>query len=158
MRISLFLASLLLAASAVAAPLPYDTATDAKADVQHALTAAKEEKLPVLLIFGANWCEDCRALDRALHTGKNAELMAQQFKVVKIDVGNFDHNLDLTAAYGNPTKKGIPAAVLLSADNQVLYATRGGELANARRMSETGIFDFFKAVAQPASPAAAGAQ
>jgi thioredoxin 1 len=35
---------------------------------------------------------------------------------------------------------------VLSADNKVLYATRAGELADARRMSDTGIYDFFQNV------------
>lgn len=150
-RIPLLLAGLMLSGAVLAATLPYDEKADAKAAVQHALADAKAAHVPVLVIFGANWCEDCRALDKALHSGKNADLMSKKFKVVKVDVGNFDHNTDLTAAYGNPTKKGIPAAVLLSPDNQVLYATKGGELANARRMSDSGIYDFFEKVAVPAT-------
>ena len=147
----LLLTLLLLAASAgSAAPLPYDESADAKAAVRQALASANSSKLPVLVIFGANWCEDCRALDRALHTLQNAELIQANFEVVKVDVGNFNRNLDLAAAYGNPIKRGIPAAVVLSPHNQVLYATRAGELANARRMSESGIYDFFKAAAQAA--------
>ena len=100
----------------------------------------------MLVIFGANWCADCRALDQALSTGKNAELVAREFKVVKVDVGNFDRNLGVAAQYGNPIKTGIPAAVVLSPGNQVLYATRAGELSNARRMSETGVYDFFRSM------------
>lgn len=146
----LFLLTTLAATFATAAPLPYDEAADAKAAIQHALTAAKADKVPVVVIFGANWCEDCRALDRALKAGPNAELMAREFKVVKVDVGNFDRNLDVTRTYGEPTKKGIPSAVVLSPDAQVLYATRAGELANARRMSESGVHDFFKDVVQNA--------
>jgi thioredoxin 1 len=135
----------LLSAAALAAPsLPYDATADAKAQVHSALVSAKADQVPVLLIFGANWCEDCRALDGALKEGKNAELIKQGFKVVKIDVGRFDHNLDIANEYGNPIKKGIPAAVILSADNEVVYATRGGELANARKMSDSGVYDFFK--------------
>jgi thioredoxin 1 len=65
-------------------------------------------------------------------------------------VGNFNRNLDVARAYGDPIKKGIPAAVVLSPDAQVLYATRAGELADARRMSESGIHDFFKGVVQAA--------
>jgi len=131
---------------AVAAPLPYNESADAKADVQQALAAAKADQRRVLLVFGANWCEDCRALDQALKSGRNAELVAHEFRVVKIDVGRFNRNLDLDQAYGDPIKKGIPAAVVLSADNRVLYATRAGELADARRMSDTGIYDFFDGV------------
>ena len=130
----------------VAAGLPYDEAANAKADVERALAMASTTKRSVLVIFGANWCEDCRALDASLKNTRNAELVAKEFVVVKVDVGNFDRNLGLAAQYGNPIKTGIPAAVVLSPGNQVLYATRAGELANARRMSETGVYDFFRSM------------
>jgi thioredoxin 1 len=152
----LFLAvalSATLAGVAGAADRPYNDAADAKADIQVALQEAAAAKRPVLLIFGANWCEDCRALDHALKTGKNAELMSHEFKIVKIDVGNFDRNLDVTTAYGNPTRKGIPAAVIVSPDNRVLFATRAGELADARRMSDDGVYEFFsKAAGEAGKP------
>ena len=138
----------LIATAAWAAPLPYDEAADAKADVQRTLGEAKKANMPVLVIFGANWCEDCRALDKALKTGKNAELVNREFKVVKVDVGRFDKNLDVAKAYGDPIKKGIPGAAVLSPDAKVLYITKLGELADARHMSETGIYDFFHAVTQ----------
>jgi protein disulfide-isomerase len=141
----------LLAAVAPAAPLPYDETADAQLALQQALASARADKVPVLIVFGANWCEDCRVLDAALKTGRNAEQIAREFRLVKIDVGRFDRNLDLVRAYGDPIKKGIPAAVVLSADNQVLYATRAGELADARRMSESGIHDLFQAAVQAAA-------
>lgn len=135
-----------LATAATAAPAPYDESADAKADLARALSTAVSTKKPVLLIFGANWCGDCRALDAALRAPASAGLLAREFVVLKVDVGHFDRNLDLTAQYGHPTKAGIPAAVVLSPGRQVLYATRAGELSNARRMSETGVLEFFQAV------------
>lgn len=147
----LFCLMMCVTACAGAATLPYDESANAKADLEQALSAARSSQRPVLVVFGANWCEDCRALDQALKAGPNAELMAQEFKVVKVDVGNFNRNLDVDRAYGDPIKKGIPAAVVLSPDGQVLYATRAGELSNARRMSESGIHDFFQGVVQAAS-------
>lgn len=137
-----------LGAAFLGAPLPYDESADAKAAVRQALAAAKSNHMPMLIVFGANWCEDCRALDRALKSGKNAALVAGSFNIVKVDVGNFNRNLDIVAAYGNPIKKGIPAAVVVSVDNTVLYATKAGELANARRMSDTGIYEFFRGISQ----------
>jgi thioredoxin len=44
-----------------AAPQPYDEKADAKADVQRALSDAKSSGMPVLVIFGANWCQERRA-------------------------------------------------------------------------------------------------
>jgi len=140
------LAALALAGGAIAAGLPYDDTANAKADVEQALATAGTTKRSVLVIFGANWCEDCRALDASLKSTRNAELVAKEFVVVKVDVGNFDRNLGLATRYGNPIKTGIPAAVVLSPGNQVLYATRAGELSNARRMSETGVYDFFRSM------------
>ena len=57
-KIPLILLGALLAAFAVAAPLPYDDSADAKAAVKQALAAAKQSRTPVFVIFGANWCED----------------------------------------------------------------------------------------------------
>ena len=143
-----------LAATAVlaAAPAPYDEKADAAADVQHALSSAQGEHRKVLLVFGANWCGDCRALDQALH-GRSGPLIDGKFEVVKIDVGNFDKNLDIDARYGHPIGNGIPAVVVIDASNKILYSTKGGELANARKMGDQGIFDFLvaKVAPQPAS-------
>ena len=141
-KILLSLAFSLAAGLAVAADRAYDESADAKAQIATALHDAAATKEPVLLIFGANWCKDCNALDHSLKTGRNAALMGK-FKVVKVDVGNFDHNVDISTAYGNATKKGIPSAVILSPDNTVLFMTRAGELADARTMSDDGIYDFF---------------
>ena len=150
MKVVLSLLAFMSTLAWAAGPAPYDESRDAKADVRQALAEARKTNAPVLLIFGANWCEDCRALDAALSTGRNAELVKSEYKVVKIDVGRFDRNTDLDTAYGHPTKKGIPAAVILSPQNEVLYATRLGELADARHMSETGIYDFFRKVTDDA--------
>ena len=141
-KLLLPLALALAAGFATAADRPYDESADAKSQIATALHDAAAAREPVLLIFGANWCEDCRALDHALKTGRNADLMGK-FKVVKVDVGHFDHNVDVSKAYGNATKKGIPSAVIVSPDNQILFMTKAGELADARRMSDDGVYEFF---------------
>lgn len=136
-----------------AAPLPYDESADARAAIRAALGAIGAGPRRVLIVFGANWCEDCRSLDQTLKSGRNAELMAREFEVVKVDVGRFDRNLGVAKAYGDPLRGGIPAAVVLSADERVLYATKAGELSNARRMSATGVYDFFNSVVRTARSA-----
>jgi protein disulfide-isomerase len=130
-----------LCCSVQAAPLPYDASANANADLQHALAAAQANHNDVLLVFGANWCPDCRELDKALK-GRSQGLIAGKFQLVKVDVGRFDKNLDLANKYGNPIRMGIPAVVVLTADNRIVYSSKGGELANARKMGDTGIYDF----------------
>ena len=124
----------------------YNESADAKAEVRQALAQAATTGVPVLVIFGANWCGDCKILDMALKQGVSAPLVAKEFKVVNVNVGRFDRNVDIAQSYGVPLKNGIPAVVVLSPKNEVLYLTRAGELADARNMGETGIYEFFKKV------------
>jgi thioredoxin 1 len=157
--LSLFAIALIasLPLPAPAAELPYDEHANAADDVDRALQAARDAHKEVLLVFGANWCPDCRALDMALHA-KGAAAVGQRFVVVKIDVGNFDKNVELAKRYQVPLRKGIPAAAVLGEDASLRYVTRSGELANARSMDDLAIADFLSHMdgGAPAGAAAAG--
>jgi len=144
---ALVLGSALAATSAFAASPAYDEAADAKAQIRASLADAKRANVPVLVVFGANWCPDCRVLDMSFKDGASAPLIRQHFKVVKVDVGRFDRNVDIAQAYGVPLKQGIPAVAVLSPTGKVVYTTRSGELADARSMGDQGIHDFFTRVA-----------
>lgn len=129
-----------------AADRPYDETADAKLAIKHALTQAATAHQKVIVVFGANWCPDCRMLDLAMTKGTSASLLARDFEVVHVSVGRFDKNLDIAKSYGVPLSQGIPAVAILSPANNVLYVTREGELANARYMGDSGIYQFFKRV------------
>lgn len=133
---------------AFAATGPYDESADAKAQIREALAQSKTDHRPVLVVFGANWCPDCRALDLAMKNGRNAELIGKEFRVVKVDVGRFDKNVGVAETYGVPLKKGIPAVAIVSPADRAIYATKAGELADARGMSEDGIYQFFRKAAE----------
>ena len=151
MRTLLATALMTLAGLSIAADQPYDEGADAKAEISKALAQAKEAKVPVLVVFGANWCGDCKMLDMAFKSGSSAPLINKSFKVVKVNVGRFDQNVDVAERYGVPLKRGIPAVAVLTSDGNVTYSTRAGELADARKMGETGIYDFFVKVAATAN-------
>lgn len=130
-----------------AATGPYDETADARSEIKAALAVTKASKMPVLVVFGANWCSDCRALDASFKSGPTATLVAKSFKVVKVNVGRFDRNVDIAETYGVPLKRGIPALAMLNSDGEVVFATRAGELADAQSMGEKGIHDFFARLA-----------
>ena len=142
------LAAILFLGMAHAASGPYDEAADAKAQIRAALSQSQVDKQVALVVFGANWCPDCRALDLAMKGGRNAELIGNEFRVVKVDVGRFDKNVDVAERYGVPLKKGIPAVAIVSPADRAIYATKAGELADARGMSEDGIYQFFRKAAE----------
>ena len=129
---------------------PYDESANATEQITAALKSAKAEHKAGLIVFGANWCGDCKMLDIEMHQGDLARLVNDRLSVVKVDVGRFDRNKDITSAYGNVVKKGIPSVVLLRADGSVAYQTDGGELADARKMGREGVTKFFTAMLEKA--------
>ena len=141
---SLFFA--FLAVGATAAENPYNETADAKREISQVLTQAVTTKTPIIVVFGANWCGDCKMLDSAMKKGASASLLSRDFKIVKVDVGHFDKNLDVAKSYGVPLAKGIPAVAILSIKSEVLYVTQEGELADARKLGDNGIYEFFKKV------------
>lgn len=130
-------------APAAAKWIAYDEGADAHADLRQALAAAASKGRKVLVVFGANWCPDCIVLDQSMKQGSLRPLVARDFEVVKVDVGRFKKNLDLAEQYGVPLKKGIPAIAVLDAQGRVVYATRDGEIGDARQMGEDGLAKFF---------------
>jgi len=152
--IARILGAVLVSIAAAAAAPPYNESANAHAEVAAALAASKAERKPLLIVFGANWCADCRALDVAMTRGEIARFTDSRFKVVKVDVGNFDRNLDITERFGNPTKQGIPAAVAVSPDDQVVYSTRRGELSSARSLGDAGILKVLKTALASGGPVA----
>jgi thioredoxin 1 len=131
---------------AAASDSPYNETADAKLEIKQAVAKAGTDQKSVIVVFGANWCGDCKMLDAAMKTGSSAPLLAHDFQIVKVNVGRFDKNVDLAKSYGVPLDKGIPAVVILSPVGKVLYVTKEGEVADARKMGENGVYEFFKRV------------
>lgn len=147
MKLLLALPLLLFTVALQAAEPVYHETADAGAEIQRAIAQAAESHRSVLVVFGANWCPDCRVLDAAFQQGPSAPLIAGKFQVVKVNIGRYDRNVELAQGYGVDLKRGIPTVAILSGKGEVVYTTREGELADARHMGDDGIFKFFEKVA-----------
>ena len=146
--ISSFLLSAILSLCAFAADAPvYDESADAQAQVSQSLAKAGAENKQVMIVFGANWCGDCKMLDGEFKKPALKALLDANYVVVKVDVNRFNKNLDVVKPYGDMIKKGIPSIVIATPANQLVYATNGGELADARKMGEAGVAEFFQKLA-----------
>ena len=122
---------------------PYDETADAHQQVASAIAAASKAQKNVILVFGANWCGDCRALNTQMHKDELAALIAANYEVVKIDVGRFNKYKDIAEKYHVPLAHGIPTLAVLDPGGNVLYAMDQGQFSNARSMSYESIRDFF---------------
>jgi protein disulfide-isomerase len=121
----------------------YDEGADAQAAIAQALQRVQGGPRQVLVVFGANWCGDCRVLDETMKTGRLKQLVDTRFEVVKIDVGRFDRNVQVAERFGVPLKKGIPTIAVVDASGRATFVTQAGELADARAMGEAGLIRFF---------------
>ncbi|MGW6706526.1 thioredoxin family protein [Streptomyces sp. NPDC054956] len=128
--------------TARALPRGYDAKRDAKADIQAALAEAAKDHKEVLVDFGANWCADCRALDVMFRSAQVEPLLRKDYVVVSVDVGKFDHNLDVAAQYVDLQTSGIPALVVLKSNGEPRTATNDGAFSSAATMNPGQVSDF----------------
>jgi protein disulfide-isomerase len=139
-----FLPLFLLAGAGFAADQPpYDEKADAHQQIATAIAEASKAQKNIVLVFGANWCGDCRALNEQMHKEELAALIATNYEVVKVDVGRFTKNKDIGEKYHVPLRHGIPALAVLDSGGNLLYAMDQGQFSNARSMSYESIRDFF---------------
>jgi hypothetical protein len=131
-------------AGADTAGLPdgYDGGRDAAADIKAALALSATDHRQVLLDFGANWCPDCRVLDKLFRSPEVAPQLTRDYRVVAVDLGRFDHNVELASQYVDLHTSGIPALVVLGPDGTVRTATNDGAFANARTMDAKAVSAF----------------
>jgi len=122
---------------------PYDEALDPFDQLARATIEAENNDRFLLLLFGANWCPDCRNLDHFMSEDPVKAIVDRNFVVLKVDIGNWDRNLDFLAMWESPIASGIPAAVVATPEYDILFATTAGELANARRLGADDLAEFF---------------
>ena len=134
---------LILTAASDAAKI-YDTKADGFKQIATALASAKKANKRVLLQFGANWCGWCHKLHLLFQVDKHiASELKGNYVVVLIDV-NKEHNKKVDEAYGNPTRLGLPALVVLDANGHQLITKDSGELEEGDHHSPEKVLAFLK--------------
>lgn len=119
---------------------PYDEQADARAELAKARQMASQQSKQVLVVFGANWCPDCRILERTvLLGGALGAHLAARYVRVKVDVGQFDRHMDIDRELGHPTRAGIPSLAITDAQGKVLRLVDARHLARAQHRGEDSI-------------------
>lgn len=122
----------------------YPADADAHKEIAQALQAAAKDHKRVLLVFGANWCFDCFALDYRFHQPNIEPLVDNNYHVVHVDIGQRDKNLDIAKKYNTPIE-GVPVVAVLSSQGKLLYSQKTHEFSTARSLDPQVIVDFLKA-------------
>ena len=126
--------------------------TDAMAKVDAALASADTNGKRVLLVMGANWCHDSRALAGWLETPRFQAMLADRYEVVFVNIGmpqtGDGHNLAIAKRFGLDTLPGSPNALVLSGDGTLVNAETATSWRNAASRSEDAIYDELVALAE----------
>lgn len=128
-------------------PYPYDENAPAKtvdARVADARARALREHKLLLVDLGGNWCGDCRVLYGTMQLPEVKRFVQDHYVAVTVDVGRFDKNLQVPAAYGLTKRlEGVPALLIVDPrTNKLLDAGHVAALADARHMTPQALADW----------------
>jgi hypothetical protein len=125
--------------------LPSD---DALADVGNAINAARESGKRVLVLMGANWCHDSRALASRVYQEPLKSLIDEQYETVFVDVGYLDKGKVVISSIGPPVYYATPTVLILDPDSgQLLNSRNRHQWGDANNISMEDSLEYFRLMA-----------
>ena len=97
-----------------------------------------------IIIFGANWCPDCRILEGTLMLPTVKEFIKKYYSILHIDVGKYDINMSLIEILGLEGQKGIPKVLIFDKKGMPVNLTTSDRWYTARESKTQEIFDYFQ--------------
>ena len=98
----------------------FQPSVDPLSDVQQALSRADNGDRLALVVLGANWCHDSRALASRLHRAPLAELIQQHYELVFVDVGFLDKGRAVLQQFGVAHFYATPTVLIIDPSNSQL--------------------------------------
>lgn len=117
--------------------------TGAVAAVAEALSDANLSGKHAIIVMGANWCHDSRALAGWFQTPRFQTLLQENYVVRYVDVGQKDRNIEIAKGFGLESIVGTPTIVVTDSNGEVLNLDTAPTWRNAASRDEDAIFDYF---------------
>lgn len=130
---------------------PFVESADASRDIAAAMMAAVvEDGKKIIVVMGANWCHDSRALAGWFATPRFATMLDERYRIVYIDSGSPQtgkgRNLDIAKRLGFKKMKSTPLVMVLSSDGKLLNSRKDAlSWRNAASRGEDDIYRYFAA-------------
>lgn len=125
-------------------PLPYDGNEISVEEVNKFLSQSIAENKKPIIIFGANWCPDCRIFSGTIDIPKINEFIETYFNILYIDVKRYEINMNLIEYFDIPAEEGIPRVLVFDFNKNVINKSSTTEWRTARDRSSQDIFNFFQ--------------
>jgi hypothetical protein len=126
--------------------LPTD---DAMADLTAALDAARESNRLLLVMMGANWCHDSRALASRIYEEPLSTIINEHYETLFVDVGFLENGKDVISSLGSPVYYATPTVLIVDPlSGQVINASNRHQWANAASISMEESLEYFREFAK----------
>ena len=125
-------------------PLPYDGNEISVEEVNKFLSQSIAENKKPIIIFGANWCPDCRIFSGTIDIPKINEFIETYFNILYVDVKRYEINMNLIEYFDIPAEEGIPRVLVFDFNKNVINKSSTTEWRTARDRSSQDIFNFFQ--------------
>lgn len=123
----------------------YFPADDAMADLAASFASARENQRLLLVIFGANWCHDSRALASRLYQEPLASLINEHFETLFVDIGYLEKGKEVISSLGVPVYYATPTVLIIDpVTGQLLNAYNRHQWANAAGISMEESLEYFR--------------
>ena len=91
----------------------FQPSEDAMADLADARETGLRSGKRILLVMGANWCHDSRALASRLYQEPLKSLVDEHYELVFVDVGYLDKGGDVISSIGPPVYYATPTVLII---------------------------------------------
>ena len=129
-------------------PLPYNGEIYSESDIERFLDSSINKSKQPIIIFGGNWCPDCRILEGTLQLPTIKKYMIEHYEIMHVDVGRYDKNMNLISYFKIPKEEGVPRVLVFDTNKNILNMESTKEWTTARDRKQQEIFNYFQALVQ----------
>lgn len=124
---------------------PFDPAPSiiAQEAVDETLAEAALTGKHAMIVMGADWCHDSRALAGWFETPRFQAMLSENYVVRYVDVAQKDRNIDVAQRFGLDNIVGTPTIIITNSQGEVLNLDTAPTWRNAASRSEDEIYDYF---------------
>ena len=128
-------------------PKPFSGQVIEARQLKDFISKALELKKQPLVIFGANWCPDAQCLEAVMRMLTVTKFLAQHYEIMRVDVCDYDQNMELYKVFDMPSEEGVPRVVILDLKGKVLNFDSNDRWRTARETDPQEIFNYFQGFA-----------
>ena len=129
-------------------PLPYNSEIYNTSDLDNFIDSSIDSQKQPIIIFGANWCPDCRIFSGTIEINSVKKFTDKNFNIMYIDVGRYDKNMNLIEYFDIPPAEGIPRVLVFNLNREIINNSTTTEWRTARDRTSQEIFNFFQIMAK----------